>query len=101
MISGSYIVQQNYRKNNLIQNVAIHPALQLNLSSDFLDFLQKVAPDIGEEYFYTMDKIMFCKVCGIDINEALLYDHISSKEHKDIEKHYIVKCMTRCELCKK
>ena len=48
-----------------------------------------------------MDKILFCKVCGIDINEALLYDHISSTEHKDIEKRFIVKCMTRCELCKK
>ena len=28
---------------------------------------------------------MFCKICSIEINKSLLYDHIDSKEHKDIE----------------
>ena len=76
-------------------------ALETNLSSDFRDFIQNVAPDIGEDYFDTMDKIMFCKICSIEINEALLYDHINSKEHKDIEEYFIMKCVTHCEVCNK
>ena len=60
-------------------------ALEANLSSDFRDFLQNVAPAIEEEYFDTMDKIIFCKICGIEINKSLLYDHINSKEHRDTE----------------
>ena len=48
-----------------------------------------------------MNKIMFCKICYIEINKALLYDHINSKEHKDIENYFIMKCITYCEYCDK
>ena len=89
-------------KFNIIYSDSINnSALETNLSSDFRDFIQNVAPDIGEEYFDTMDKIMFCKICSIEINKSLLYDHINSKEHKDIENYFIMKCMTRCEVCNK
>ena len=76
-------------------------ALEAKFSSDFRDFIQNVAPDIGEEFFDTMDKIMFCKICSIEINKSLLYDRINSKEHKDIENYFLMKCMTRCEVCNK
>ena len=46
-----------------------------------------------------MDKIMFCKICRIEINKAFLYDHNNSKEHKDIENYFNMKCMTYCEHC--
>ena len=48
-----------------------------------------------------MKDITFCKVCSIEINKSLLYDHIKSKEHKDNENYFIGKCMTYCEVCKK
>ena len=48
-----------------------------------------------------MDKIVFCKICRVEINKPLLYDHINSKEHRDVESYFIVKCMTYCELCNK
>ena len=44
---------------------------------------------------------MFCRICGIEINKSLLYEHINSKEHRDIENYFIVKCMTYCEVCNK
>ena len=48
-----------------------------------------------------MDKIMLCKICSIEINESLLHDHNNSKEHKDIQKCFNMKCMTYCESCDK
>ena len=48
-----------------------------------------------------MDKVMIYKICRIEINEALLYDQINSKEHKDIENYFIMKCLTYCEHCDK
>ena len=75
--------------------------IEASLSSDFQNFIQNVTPDIGETHFNLMDKIMFCKICSIQINKSLLYDHINSKEHKDIEKYFIMKCMTYCEYCDK
>ena len=36
-----------------------------------------------------MDKIMVCKICSVEINKSLLYDHNISKEHKDIEKYFL------------
>ena len=48
-----------------------------------------------------MDTIIVCKLCRIEINKLLLYNHINSKEHKDIENYFIMKCMTYCELCNK
>ena len=75
-------------------------ALEVNLSSDFWDFIQNVAPDIGEEYFNTRDKITICKVCSVEINKSLLYDHVTSKEHRGFE-NFFMKYMTYCELCNK
>ena len=46
-----------------------------------------------------MDKIMFCKVCSIEISKSFLYDQNISKEHKDIEFYFFKKCMTYCESC--
>ena len=46
-----------------------------------------------------MKGITFCKICSIEINKSLLYEHINSKEHKDIADYFIRKCMTYCDLC--
>ena len=72
-----------------------------SLSSDFQNFIQNVAPDIGETYFNLMDKITFCKICRTEVNKTRLCDHINSKGHKDIENYLIIKCMTYCEYCDK
>ena len=37
----------------------------------------------------------------MEINKSLLFDHIISKEHRDIENYFIMKCMTYCERCDK
>ena len=54
-------------------------------SSVFQNFTQNVTPDFGETYFGLMDKIIFCKIVSTEIKKPLLYDHIFSKEHKEIE----------------
>ena len=51
--------------NDSIDNSTI----ETNRSSDFGDFIQNDAPDNGEEYFDTLDKIMFCKICSIEVNK--------------------------------
>jgi len=71
------------------------------LTSDLLNFIQNSTHDIGETYYKSLDKITFCKNCSIEINKSLPCDHINSKEHRDIEDYFIIKCMTYCELCKK
>ena len=43
----------------------------------------------------------FCEICSIEVNITLLYKHINSKEHKQIENYLIKSSMTFCELCKK
>ena len=43
----------------------------------------------------------FCETCSIEINIALPYKHINSKEHKEIEHYLIKKGMTYCEVCEK
>ena len=43
----------------------------------------------------------FCEICSIEVNIALLYKHINSKEHKETENYLIRKGMTYCEVCKK
>ena len=73
--------------------------IEKNLTTDFNDFIWKVTPTIGKHYFGSMKDITFCKVCSIQINKSLLYEHIISKEHKDIENYFIRKCMTYCDLC--
>ena len=48
-----------------------------------------------------MDTIIVCKLCRTELNKLLLYNHNNSKEHKDIENYFIMKCMTYFELCNK
>ena len=81
--------------NNSVDKLEI----EKNLTTDFNDFISKVTPIIGKNYFGSMKDITFCKICSIEINKSLLYDHINSKEHKEIEDYFIRKCMTYCELC--
>ena len=69
--------------------------------TDFNDFLLKVVPIIGKNYFPTMKDKTFCEICSIEVNIALLYKHINSEEHKDIEYYLIKKGMTYCNVCKK
>ena len=75
--------------------------LEKNLETDFNDFILKVAPIIGKNYFPTMKDKTFCEICSIEVNIALLYKHINSKEHKQIENYLIKNSMTYCEVCKK
>ena len=75
--------------------------IEKNLESDFDDFILKVVPVIGQNYFPSMRNKTFCEICSIEINVALLYKHINSKEHKDIEYYLIKKGMTYCTVCKK
>ena len=70
-----------------------------NLSTDFDDFISKVTPIIGKKIFGSMKDITFCKICSIAIIKSLLYGHINSNEHKEIEDYFIRKCMTYCDLC--
>ena len=44
-----------------------------------------------------MKNITFCRICSIEIYKTLLYEHIISKEHKEIEDYLIVRGMTYCE----
>ena len=44
---------------------------------------------------------MFCKICSIEVIKSLLFDHITSKEHRDIEDYFMMKRMTFCESCDK
>ena len=73
--------------------------LEVSLSPDFQNFIGNVTPDIGETYFNLIDKKIFCKIYSIEIKKSLLYDHINSNEHKEIEDYFIRKCMTYCDLC--
>ena len=75
--------------------------IEKNLETDFNDFILKVVPIIGKKYFPTMKDKTFCEICSIEVNIALLYKHINSKEHKQIENYLIKNSMTYCEVCKK
>ena len=81
--------------NNSINKLEI----EKNLTTDFNDFISKVTPIIGQNYFGSMKDITYCKICSIEINKSLLYEHINSKKHKEIEDYFIRKCMTYCDLC--
>ena len=87
--------------DTLCNNSIDKTEIEKNLETDFNDFVSKVTPVIGKNYFGSMKDLTFCKICSIEINKSLLYEHINSKEHKDIENYLIVKCMTYCEVCKK
>ena len=75
--------------------------IEKNLKGDFNNFILKVVPIIGKNYFPSMKDKTFCEICSIEVNMALLYKHINSKEHKEIEFYLIRKGMTYCENCKK
>ena len=78
-----------------------NPELEKSLSNDFNDFVWNITSIIGKDYFDSMKDITFCKICSIEINKPLLYEHNNSKEHKEIEIYLIINCMTYCELCKR
>ena len=75
--------------------------IENSLSNDFNDFISGITPFIGKNYFNSMKNITFCRICSIEINKTLLYEHINSKEHKETEDYLIVVGMTYCELCKR
>ena len=81
--------------NNSIDKLEI----EKNLTIDLNDFTLKVTPIVGKDYIGSMKDIIFCKICSIEINKFMLYEHINSKEHKEIEDYFIRKCMTHCDLC--
>ena len=78
-----------------------NPELEKSLSNHFNDFVWIITSNIGKDYFDSMKDITFCKICSIEINKPLLYEHFNSKEHKEIENYLIINCMTYCELCKR
>ena len=60
----------------------------------FRFLVQNVTPNIVENFFNLMDKIIFRKKSSIELNKAILYDHNNPKEHSDIENCFIIKYMT-------
>ena len=74
--------------------------IEKNLETDFNDFILKVVPTIGKDYFPTMKDETFCEICSTEVNIALLKKHSNSKEHKKTETYLIRKGMTYCEVCK-
>ena len=87
--------------NLLCSDSTYKSELEDSLTQDLLNFTQNAIHDIGKSYFKSLDKITYCKLCSIEINKSLLLDHIISKEHRDIEDYFIIKCMTYCECCDK
>ena len=72
-----------------------------NLETDFNDFKLKVVLIIGKNYFPSMRGKTFCENCSFEVNIALLYRHINSKENKKIENYLIKNSMTYSEVCEK
>ena len=87
--------------NLLCSDSTYKSELEDSLTQDLLNFTQNAIHDIGKSYFKSLDKITYCKLCSIEINKSLLFEHIISKEHRDIEDYFIIKCMTYCERCDK
>ena len=75
--------------------------IEESLSKDFNEFIPGITPFMGRNYYDSMKIITFCRICSIEINKVLLYEHINSKEHKEIEDYLIVIGMTYCEFCNK
>ena len=78
-----------------------NPELEKSLSNDFKEFVVTITSIIGKDSFDSMKDMTFCEFCTTEINKPLLYEHINSKEHKEIENYLVLNCMTYCELCKK
>ena len=83
--------------NDSIKN----PELEKSLSNGFNDFVFNITSITGKDFFNSMKDITFCKLFSFEINKPLLYEHIISKEQKEIENYLLIKSMTYCELCKK
>ena len=72
-----------------------------SLSKDFNEFIPGITPFIGGNYYDSMKITTFCRICSIEINKVLVYEHCNSKEHKENEDYLIVMGMTYCDLCNK
>ena len=72
-----------------------------SLSKDFNEFIPGITPFIGRNYYNSMKVTTFCRICSIEINKVLLYEHCNSEEHKENEDYLIVMGMTYCDLCNK
>ena len=97
-----FSTKQPKEKSDTLCNDSINnPELEKSLSNDFNDFVINITSIIGKDYFNSMKDITFCKICNVEINKPLLYEHINSKQHKETEKYLIINCMTYCELCSK
>ena len=82
-------------KFDTVCNISINKAeIESSLSNDFNDFIPGITPFIGKNYFSSMMEKTFCGICNIGINKVLLYEHIISKEQKEIEENLFVRGMT-------
>ena len=72
-----------------------------SLSKDFNEFIPGITPFIGRNYYDSIKITTFCRICSIEINKVLLYEHCNSKEHKENEDYLIVMGMAYCDLCNK
>ena len=97
-----FLTKQPKEKFDLLCNDSYNKKeIENNLVTDFNDSILNVVPIIGKNYFPSMKDKTFCEICSIEVNIALLYKHINSKEHKETENYLIRKGMTYCEVCKK
>ena len=73
--------------------------LEDSLTTDLLDFTNQNQYESDKPPFDSLDKITICRNCITDVHNSLLYEHINSKKHRDIENYFIKKCMTYCDRC--
>ena len=58
--------------------------LEVALTSDLLFFINNCTYDIRESYLDSLDKIIICRICNDEVYKSLLFDHITSKRHREI-----------------
>ena len=80
-------------------NINKKTEIKASLTSGLLHFIKNCTYDVGESCFDSLDKITICRICNSEVHKSLLYDHIKSKEHREIEIYFMGKCMTYCEQC--
>ena len=73
--------------------------LEDSLLTDLRYFINNYTCDIGENFFDTPDKITSCRICNTDVHKSRAFNHFNSKEHRDAEDYFKMKCMTYCERC--
>ena len=76
--------------NDSINNLELEKVL----SNDFNEFVVNITSFIGKDCFDSMKDTTFCNICSTETNKQLLYEHINSKEHKEIENYLNINCMT-------